>query len=101
MITLSATERTMVEDILRTYANDQPYRVIIFGSRATGTAKKYSDIDVALIGSHTISPRVYSMLKEAFEDSSLPYTVDIIDGKTVSDQLLDQINQHGEELLQL
>jgi predicted nucleotidyltransferase len=101
MISLSISERKTVEDILKTYATDQPYRVIIFGSRATGKARKYSDVDVALMGTSTISPRVSAALAEAFEDSSLPYTVDIIDGMNASSQLLTQIRQHGEELVQL
>jgi predicted nucleotidyltransferase len=101
MIALTDAERAIVEGILRTQAIDQPYSVVIFGSRASGKPKRYSDIDLALIGSHTIAPKVYSRLVEAFENSSLPYTVDIVDASKASMQLLDQIRQHGEELVQL
>jgi predicted nucleotidyltransferase len=75
-----AIERKQIEDILNLHATDQPYRVLVFGSRATGKARKYSDIDIdlALIGTSTISPKVTALLAEAFDDSSLPYAVDIL-----------------------
>lgn len=101
MISISYEERKTIEHILKTLATDQPYRIVVSGSRVTGKAKKYSDIDLALIGTDIILPYVPAVLAEAFDDSSLPYTVDIIDGKNASSQLLDQIRQDGEELLRV
>jgi type I restriction enzyme S subunit len=99
MITLSDINRKTVEDVLKANATDQPYKVVVFGSRATGKAKKYSDVDLALFGSSKIAPMVAARLAEAFEDSSLPYNVDVVDTNNTNAQLLEQIKLHGKELL--
>jgi uncharacterized protein len=99
MISLSDLNRKTVEAVLKANATDQSYKVVVFGSRATGKARKYSDVDLALFGADKISLRVASRLAEAFEDSSLPYNVDIIDAKNVSSSILVQIEQQGQELM--
>lgn len=96
---LSDQDRQTVENILRKYATDQSYTVVVFGSRVSGKARKYSDIDIALIGTCEIPPQTIATLAEAFEESLLPYTVDIIDGKNASSRLLEQIYKYGEELM--
>ncbi|NNN21892.1 MAG: nucleotidyltransferase domain-containing protein [Acidimicrobiales bacterium] len=101
MIALSEAEREMVETIVKLYATDQHYTVYVFGSRATGKSRKYSDIDLALIGEHSVSPKVSSELAEAFDESSIPYTVDIVDGTKASERLLQQILLEGEMLIQI
>ena len=63
----------------------------IFGSRATGTAKKFSDIDILLDAGSPIPIDVMAKLSQAFEDSILPYKVDIVDAKTISESFLKNI----------
>lgn len=53
------------------------YKLYIFGSRAKNRAKKYSDIDLA-IDSQELTPQIKTKLEFAFENSTLPYEVDII-----------------------
>ncbi len=101
MIVLSDADRKLVEGIIKTHANDQHYHVYVFGSRATGRAQKYSDVDIALMGEAPIPPKVISTLAEAFEESSIPYFVDIVDCAKASDKLLDQILNEGELLIQV
>ena len=50
-------------------------RVSLFGSRAKGTYKNYSDIDLVLYGD--ISDRQVDRLWTDFYESNLPYKVDI------------------------
>jgi predicted nucleotidyltransferase len=58
----------------------------VYGSRANGTAWKYSDVDLALLNSKGKIPiSTISKLSLDFEESLLPYKVDIIDLHTVSD----------------
>lgn len=54
------------------------YKLYVFGSRAKNRAKKYSDIDLA-IDSQELTPQIKSKLEFAFENSTLPYEVDIVD----------------------
>ena len=53
--------------------------VMAFGSRAAGTPRKYSDLDLAIIQPEPLTLRTISHLKTAFEDSDLPICVDLVD----------------------
>ncbi len=53
--------------------------VSAFGSRAKGTAKPFSDLDLALEADHPLPPGLFGALAEAFDDSDLPWKVDVID----------------------
>ncbi len=50
-----------------------------FGSRATGEAKRFSDLDLALAGAEPLSLTARAQLAEDFEVSDLPFRVDLID----------------------
>ena len=50
-----------------------------FGSRVKWTAKDYSDLDLAVIGSRRFDMREMRRLTEAFEESDLPIRVDVVD----------------------
>ena len=54
-------------------------KVWVFGSRANWTTKDSSDLDIALEGESKLSHKMLGALKDAFEDSTLPYTVDVVD----------------------
>ena len=60
-------------------------RVWVFGSRAGWTTKDSSDLDLALECESEISHKVLGTLKDAFEDSSLPYAVDVVDLNRIGD----------------
>ncbi len=56
-----------------------------FGSRVTGSAKKHSDLDLAVICQTKLSRRTKTLIREAFEESDLPFRVDVVDYNTASD----------------
>ena len=65
----------------------------IFGSRARGDHKNTSDIDLAIV---FVQP-IQSLLSAAFENSNLPYTVDIVDFASINNRnLLNNINRDGK-----
>lgn len=55
-----------------------PEKIILFGSRAKGTAHKDSDIDIALESIQKLSVRDYRLLKEEIDTISGLYSVDIV-----------------------
>ena len=63
-----------------------PYdtKVWVFGSRATITTKRSSDLDLAIDIGRKLTRDESIALSEAFEESSLPYKVDVVDMHNVS-----------------
>lgn len=59
-------------------------RVGVFGSRAGGTPKPWSDLDLVLEGPAPLSLATLAALAEAFDESGLPWKVDLVDRRTVS-----------------
>jgi uncharacterized protein len=76
-LALSPAHREMVARVLREQLSGVP--VFAFGSRTNGTARKYSDLDLAILPPQPFSLRLLRRLREAFEDSDLPIGVDLID----------------------
>ena len=75
-------EWAIVSGILRAFL---PGREIwAFGSRATGTAKPYSDLDLALIGETPLPLHTLAALREAFSESDLPWKGDLVDWATTN-----------------
>jgi predicted nucleotidyltransferase len=60
-------------------------KIWVFGSRATGGTKASSDLDLAIDAGRKLTSEEQSVLREGFEDSDLPYTVDVVDWATVSE----------------
>jgi len=83
-----------IKRILAEYAGDCEVRA--FGSRGNGTAREYSDLDLAIVGKSKIKRRVKMLLREAFEESDLPFRVDVIDYNTVSESFRAIIEEKYE-----
>lgn len=47
----------------------------VYGSRARGSARRFSDLDLVIVGE--VGPRELASLRSEFEDSDLPYKVDL------------------------
>nr|VFK40139.1 MAG: Nucleotidyltransferase domain-containing protein [Candidatus Kentron sp. SD]VFK45474.1 MAG: Nucleotidyltransferase domain-containing protein [Candidatus Kentron sp. SD] len=72
----------IVRDILHRHVPD--YAVWAFGSRAVGSARPYSDLDLAIITERPLPFAVVGELSEAFAESDLPWRVDIVDWAVTS-----------------
>ena len=58
--------------------------VHVFGSRAGGTPRRASDLDLAVDAGRPLTRRETGALADAFEESDLPYTVDVLDVRAAS-----------------
>lgn len=67
----------IVRDILAHHVPDR--EVWAFGSRATWTAKDYSDLDLVILGDQPLPPDIRAALGEDFAESDLPYKVDLVE----------------------
>ena len=73
-----------IKRIIYRFLNPKEYQVFVFGSRATGKAKKFSDFDIGILGKKSVPSIAKFLIEEALEESDLPYKVDIVDFSLVS-----------------
>jgi proline iminopeptidase len=72
--------------------------VRVFGSRATGSARRASDIDIA-ISAPDISEREWSELRDALDSAPLIYGLDVIRLENLTNEKLrERINSDGVEI---
>jgi predicted nucleotidyltransferase len=64
-----------------------------FGSRITQTAKPYSDLDLALVGKKKLVNKTLYALKDDFEESDLPFRVDVLDWYSISEEFREVIEK--------
>jgi predicted nucleotidyltransferase len=86
-----------IKEILDQYMGNEPVEAFIFGSRATGKAKITSDFDIGIRyqkGCKSDEVKL-SKLREAFEESTLPFDVDVVDidetGKEFREEALKKV----------
>lgn len=75
-----------VKKILFQFLDPQKDKAFIFGSWAVGNARALSDIDIGIQSSRSIPDNIFYDLEEAFEESDLPYIVEVIYFNTVSEK---------------
>lgn len=88
MIDLDEKYINFLKKIISCYLDD--YKLYMFGSRVNGNARKYSDIDIA-IKSDKLTSSIKSKIELDFENSTLPYEVDVVDLNTISDDFKNLI----------
>lgn len=94
---LSKSEINLLTSVLRLYPQVQ--KALIFGSRAKGTAKTNSDIDLAIYGS--LSALTLAQLAEDMDELPLPYLFDVKAVALLSNQaLLEHIERVGIPIYQ-
>ncbi len=92
-VKLPAAHLTLVQAILGDHVPQA--RVLAFGSRAAGTPRKYSDLDLAIIQPEPLTLRTLSRLKSAFEDSDLPICVDVVDWNHADSEFKAMVAKQG------
>ena len=91
MIDINPYHLEIVTQILLEHVPDCEVRA--FGSRATWTSKDYSDLDLAIVGNEPLEWRTLGKLRDAFEESYLPFRVDVLDWHDISDKFREMIRE--------
>ncbi len=81
MLDLTPTQRALVRKIVDAHLERR--RVRVFGSRAHGTTRPFSDLDLLVLGP-ALEASLRGSLEEAFDESDLPFRVDIVEAATLS-----------------
>ena len=84
MIDLPADQLAQVRAIVRQHVHGG--EVFAFGSRVSGRAKKFSDLDLMIKAPGGLTWRTLAELRESFEASDLPITVDVVDWNVCNPQ---------------
>ena len=72
--------------ILKKFLPEDNVNFYIFGSRAKGKAKMYSDIDIAIdCAGQKINDKTKIKIETAFEDSTIPYKIDVLDLNNITE----------------
>jgi predicted nucleotidyltransferase len=93
MLDLSPRDLPIVQNILRKHIPD--FEVWAFGSRTKGTARRYSDLDLAVITGAPLSFQIRGDMAEDFSGSDLPFRVDVLDWANTRDNFRRIVEQEG------
>ena len=96
-LAIPQADRAIVQAILAEHLPASA-RIRVFGSRATGRAKPRSDLDLAIDAGRPLTLPEMANLSDAFEESDLPFRVDIVDFATLSDSFREIIERGGVAL---
>lgn len=97
MLDLAPEHLLIVRRLLAEYLPG--YRALAFGSRVKGTARRFSDLDIAVDGATAIPWMTLGQLKEALSESDLPMRVDVVDLTSSSKEFRDMVLAHALPLI--
>jgi uncharacterized protein len=86
--------RRTIHAIFRSFSSVK--EVILFGSRAVGTHRTYSDVDLAIVNEDFDTSQLSGIIA-AFEESDLPYFTDVLFFAALRNEALkEQIKLNGK-----
>lgn len=93
---MSEAQLALVSRILVTWLPGREVRM--FGSRAHGNPKPYSDLDLVIMGDTPTPLATLGQLQDAFANSELPWRVDVVDWATTSPEFQRHIQASSKPL---
>jgi len=99
-MSLAVEERhlELVKSIIKKIVPDAA--VYVFGSRAKNCAKPYSDLDLAVdLNGQKLNLSMLAKLNSAFEETTIPYKIDVVDLNSISDEFKNNIKDDLVKLI--
>jgi predicted nucleotidyltransferase len=96
MINLPDDQLQIVKSILKTYVPER--EIWVFGSRAGGKVKPYSDLDLCIMGDEPLGLGAMADLQDAFSESDLPIRVDLVLWANTAENFREIIQNTGYKL---
>jgi len=87
MLQLEPRHYQIIQQILAKY----PYQFYAYGSRAKGTARKLSDLDICY--QEDIPDAVAFQIEEEFKESDLPFSVELVNWKYMNSEFRELISK--------
>lgn len=88
-----------IRTIVQKHLPDRTYKVFLFGSRATGSARRFSDFDIGVLGNTALPAGTLSDIQEELENSDIPYKVEVIDFTAVDPSFTKIATRHIQYLV--
>ena len=101
MTVVSKQENTGIDDSIKqkiikvSHALLPGVKVYLYGSRARGTYRAGSDIDIALDAEHKISRFQVSELRDMLNASNIMYKIDVVDLHAIPEEMRSVILTEG------
>ncbi len=79
----TAPHITEIEAVLHRHLPSTQYRAVLFGSRATGSARPGSDWDIGILGPQPLRGAVLQAIRDEFDALRTLHSFDVVDLATV------------------
>ena len=96
MLGITEIELEIIKNILIPFREN--YKFYAYGSRVKGNFRPLSDLDLMIKGKTNANLNDIESLKELFDESNLPYVVNICDYYNLSESFYDIIKQDLVEI---
>lgn len=74
-----------LKSTLKKHLTDSRYKAFIFGSRVQDGHRKFSDLDIGIMGPSQVPASTLVQIQNDLSDSDIPYLTDVVDFSDVSD----------------
>ena len=88
-LALNLEERQLVREIIDAVIPGA--QVSVFGTRSTGRARPFSDLDLLFIRPARLSLAQRTELRDRFEASRLPFLVDLVEASALAPGMADRV----------
>jgi predicted nucleotidyltransferase len=95
---VNAVRKEAIEELRRMVLDalgEHDAAVWLFGSCARGEARQHSDIDIAILPLDDLPSGFFAELAADFEESTIPYDVDLVDLRRADAALVDEVRREG------
>ncbi|WP_295392262.1 nucleotidyltransferase family protein [uncultured Thiodictyon sp.] len=96
MLDLTRQQLAIVRELIARHLPNREVRA--FGSRVNGRAWRYSDLDLAVMGGEPLPNLVLATLRADFEDSDLPFRVDLLESRDLPAAWITSFNDQSERI---
>ena len=95
--TSEASERALreVRAVVARVLGERDATVYLFGSFASGTQRRSSDIDLAIESATPLPRSLLAKLRDALEESRVPYRVDVVDLAEADPAFRERVRRTG------
>lgn len=98
MDTTSKTDQYLRQtfEIIAAHMKEYPARIYLFGSRASGKARIFSDCDIGIEPVRDLPVGHLSRLREKLEESHIPYAVEVVDLSQANEDFVRKVRDRGK-----